>query len=45
MESGAARSACFGTIQKPIQAMQNEHEQVGDILRELRTLTRDYTPP
>jgi regulator of cell morphogenesis and NO signaling len=36
---------CFGTVQNPIRAMQNEHEQVGDILRELRTLTHDYTPP
>ena len=36
---------CFGTVQNPIRAMQNEHEQVGDILRELRTLTRDFTPP
>jgi regulator of cell morphogenesis and NO signaling len=45
MESGAPASGCFGTIQNPIRAMQNEHEQVGDILRELRTLTHDYTPP
>ena len=36
---------CFGTVQNPIRAMQNEHEAVGDILRELRELTRDYTPP
>jgi regulator of cell morphogenesis and NO signaling len=36
---------CFGTVQNPIRAMQNEHEQVGDILRELRTLTHDYTAP
>jgi len=28
-----------------IRAMQNEHEQVGDILRELRILTRDYLAP
>ena len=37
--------ACFGTVQNPIRAMQHEHEQVGDILRDLRDLTRDYTPP
>jgi len=36
---------CFGTVQNPIRAMQNEHEQVGDILRELRDLTHDYTAP
>ena len=45
MEAGTPAAACFGTVQNPIRAMQSEHEQVGDILRELRTLTRDYTPP
>ncbi len=46
LEAGTrAAECCFGTVQNPIRAMQNEHEQVGDILRELRTLTRDYTPP
>ena len=40
-----ATDCCFGTVQNPIRAMQNEHEQVGDILRELRTLTHDYTAP
>jgi regulator of cell morphogenesis and NO signaling len=46
LEAGnRATECCFGTVQNPIRAMQNEHEQVGDILRELRTLTHDYTPP
>jgi regulator of cell morphogenesis and NO signaling len=46
LEAGnRATDCCFGTVQNPIGAMQNEHEQVGDILRELRTLTHDYTPP
>ena len=46
LEAGRAQGgSCFGSIQNPIRAMQNEHEQVGDILRELRTLTGDYTPP
>ena len=45
LEAGQPASACFGTVQNPIRAMQSEHEQVGDILRELRTLTRGYTPP
>jgi len=36
---------CFGTVANPIRAMQNEHEEVGDLLRELRTLTRDYRAP
>jgi len=46
LEAGnRATECCFGTVQNPIRAMQNEHEQVGDILRELRSLTHDYTPP
>ncbi len=45
MEAGEEARGCFGTVQNPIRAMQNEHEQVGDILRDLRTLTRGYTPP
>jgi regulator of cell morphogenesis and NO signaling len=46
LEAGMRNAGCcFGTVQNPIRAMQNEHEQVGDILRELRILTRDYTPP
>jgi regulator of cell morphogenesis and NO signaling len=46
LESGQAPAGhCFGSVQNPIRAMQNEHEAVGDILRDLRELTRDYTPP
>jgi len=46
LESGRGQAdCCFGTVQNPIRAMQNEHEEVGGILRELRTLTRDYTAP
>ena len=46
LEAGhSTAGTCFGTVQNPIAAMQNEHEAVGDILRELRTLTADYTAP
>jgi regulator of cell morphogenesis and NO signaling len=46
LEAGQAPSGhCFGSVENPIRAMQNEHEQVGDILRDLRDLTHDYTPP
>jgi len=46
MEAGTAQGGhCFGTVQNPIRAMQNEHEAAGDILRDLRELTRDYTAP
>ena len=37
--------ACFGTVANPVRAMQAEHEAVGDILREIRILTQDFTPP
>jgi len=29
----------------PIAVMEEEHEEVGKLLRELRSVTRDYTPP
>jgi regulator of cell morphogenesis and NO signaling len=46
LETGTRDAGCcFGTVRNPVQAMQNEHEAVGEILRELRTLTGDYTAP
>ncbi|AEG09716.1 iron-sulfur cluster repair di-iron protein [Shewanella baltica OS183] len=36
---------CFGHMGNPINAMQNEHEEVGLILQKLRELTNDFTPP
>lgn len=35
----------FGTIQNPIQMMQNEHTTEGDRFRKIETLSRNYTPP
>jgi len=37
--------SCFGSVANPVNAMQAEHEAVGDLLREVRILTHDYTPP
>lgn len=34
-----------GTIKNPISTMIAEHESVGDVLAEIRTLTSDYTLP
>jgi len=45
LDAGQVAASCFGTVQNPIQAMQNEHEQVGELLREVRDLTRDFTAP
>jgi regulator of cell morphogenesis and NO signaling len=40
-----APHAPFGTVNNPVQMMEMEHESAGNALRELRSLTADYTPP
>jgi regulator of cell morphogenesis and NO signaling len=35
----------FGTVQNPVRAMMNEHDDAGELAREIRELTSDYTPP
>ena len=35
----------FGTVKNPVRMMMTEHDTVGDILRELRALSSDYTVP
>ena len=35
----------FGTINNPIEMMEHEHENAGDIFKEIARLTNDYTPP
>lgn len=35
----------FGSIGNPISVMLREHDDLGGLLRELRSLTNDYTPP
>ena len=42
---GDGSGACFGTVQGPISVMQAEHEQAGEVLREIRALTGDFTLP
>ncbi len=37
--------APFGTVKNPVRMMMTEHDTVGDILRELRALSSDYTVP
>lgn len=34
-----------GAIQTPISAMEHEHTVAGDLVKHIRTLTNDYTPP
>lgn len=35
----------FGTVQNPVRMMATEHDTAGDLLRELRRISSDYTPP
>ena len=35
----------FGTVANPIRMMMFEHDNAGYILRQMRQLTHDYTPP
>jgi len=35
----------FNTMRNPIQAMESDHDLVGEMFRELRLLTTEYTPP
>jgi regulator of cell morphogenesis and NO signaling len=35
----------FGTVQNPIRMMVSEHDDAGNVLRELRAATSDYRPP
>ncbi len=35
----------FGTVQNPIRMMEMEHEQVGDLLKQIAELSGNYTPP
>jgi len=42
---GNAPLAPFGTVNNPVRMMMMEHDTAGEILRELRQLTSEYTPP
>lgn len=35
----------FGTVNNPITMMHEEHEDVGDVFKEIAQLTNNYTPP
>jgi regulator of cell morphogenesis and NO signaling len=35
----------FQTVRNPIQAMMREHDSSGDLARQIRTASADYTPP
>ena len=35
----------FGSVNNPIRMMEHEHENAGDIFKEIAKLTNNYTPP
>lgn len=35
----------FGTVKNPIQLMEDEHENAGDVFKEIARLSNNYTPP
>ena len=35
----------FGTVQNPVRMMVAEHEEAGDLMKEIRRLSDDFTPP
>ncbi len=37
--------AQFGTIDNPIKMMEAEHEEAGEIMRKIASLSNNYTPP
>ena len=37
--------AAFETVQEPIQSMEDDHERAGEIMRRIRALSDDFTPP
>ena len=40
-----APPAMFGTVVNPVRMMMQEHDGAGDVLRSLRTVTKDYMLP
>lgn len=44
-EGTSLTSPHFGTVNNPIQMMFQEHENAGDVFKEIATLTNGYTPP
>ncbi len=45
MNGEPAPTPFFGTVKNPIRMMMNEHDAVGDMLREARVITKDYSLP
>jgi len=44
-EGEKAKKQHFGTVNNPIRMMEEEHENAGDIFKEIKRLSNNYTPP
>ena len=44
-EGVKANQPHFGTVNNPIKMMEEEHENAGDIFKEIKQLSNNYTPP
>lgn len=43
--NGAVEPPFFQTVRNPIQMMMKEHDSAGDLVRQIREASGDYTPP
>ena len=41
----SAPAPMFGTVRNPVRMMMVEHDGAGDMLRRIRQLSDDFTPP
>lgn len=44
-EGNTSPTPPFGSVNNPINMMEHEHENAGDIFKEISRLTNNYTPP
>jgi regulator of cell morphogenesis and NO signaling len=42
---GSVEPPFFQTVKNPIHAMMQEHDAAGDLIRRIRDLSSEYTPP
>jgi regulator of cell morphogenesis and NO signaling len=43
--NGTMPRNCFGSVTHPIEMMTRDHDFAGNLMAEIRKLSRDYTPP
>ncbi len=44
-ENNKLENSAFGSVQNPINRMMTEHENVGEVMDEVHTLSNNFTPP